>query len=149
MCASPPLWFFFYHKWSVGTQEGCGCDPARPPACLKTSCLLKWDNAKERFYARVCTLGQHTHALIKANMSCGQTPTQKLLIARSDVGEMKLPPQTKQGKEEVEMFVLKITTDGPKISPFSLTRFNVPSRRRRRGRNVTRTSAPESPDVAR
>lgn len=103
-CACVPSPVVFHHKWSVGTQEGCGCDPARLPACLKTSRSLKWDNTGERFYARVCTIGQrartHTHALIKANMSCGQTPTHNLFIALSDVGEMKLLPQTEHGKEE-------------------------------------------------
>lgn len=60
MCASPPLWFFTTSGAWARRRVVAVTLPACLPACLKTSRLLKWDNAKERFLC-LCLHRRTTH----------------------------------------------------------------------------------------
>lgn len=105
------------------------------------------------FYARVCTIGQHAHAFIKANTSCGQkTPTQEPFngsFRRGGKWKHRRKLAAQRGKEEAFCVVcFKNTRRRTKNKSVRFKRIRGPVSRLLDGpESVTRASAPESPDA--
>lgn len=150
VCVPSPV--VFYHKWSVGTQEGCGCDPACPPACLsENKSLVKVGQRKRNGFMLMFAPSDnaHTHTHTRLNQSqyelWANTNAEPFNSSFRRGGNETHTANEARKEGGFVLFVLKITTDGPKISLLGLKQFHVPSPGCFRGARKWRVRAPWKP----